>query len=164
VQDELSGVQDELPGMGTQYDTPGVGDDPIDSKEQQANTGTDDNNDAQSQANAGTDDKDDASPPLQPENADEDSDNKDDETEGTNTHEDTDDDDDGGRKIPEDEVYHPDTMTQSIQSTYGLRPRRARDYSHLHANIVHHAMTQYSLNRGLINFKVKGEQTVEKEL
>jgi hypothetical protein len=55
-------------------------------------------------------------------------------------------------------------MTPPVQSTYGLRPRCARDYSHLHANIVHHAMTQYSLNRGLRKFKVKGEKDVEKEL
>jgi hypothetical protein len=29
---------------------------------------------------------------------------------------------------------------------------------------VHHAITQYSLNKGLRNFKVKGNQSVEKEL
>jgi hypothetical protein len=55
-------------------------------------------------------------------------------------------------------------MTPLVQSTYGLRPKRARDYSHLHANIVHHAMTQYSLNRGLRKFREKGEKAVEKEL
>jgi hypothetical protein len=164
VSGELSGVQDELLGVGTQYDIPGVGGDHTDLTEQQANTGTDDENDAQPQANASTDDEDDAPPPLQPENADEDSDDEDNEIEGTNTHEDTDDDDSGGREILEDDVYHPDTMTPSVQSTYGLRPRRARDYSHLHANIVHHAMTQYSLNRWLRKFKVKGEQAMEKEL
>jgi hypothetical protein len=55
-------------------------------------------------------------------------------------------------------------MTPSKQSTYGLRPRRARDYSHMHANIVHHAMTQHSLNKGLRNFQKEGENAVEKEL
>jgi hypothetical protein len=60
-----------------------------------------------------------------------------------------DEDDEPDEEIPDDEVYHPDTMTPSVQSTYGLRPKRARDYSHLHANVVHHSMTQYSLNRGL---------------
>jgi hypothetical protein len=61
-------------------------------------------------------------------------------------------------------VYHPDTMTPSMQSTYGLRPRLARDYIHMHANIVHHAMTQYSLNKGLRKFQKEGEKAVEKEL
>jgi hypothetical protein len=69
-----------------------------------------------------------------------------------------------GKEIPDDEVYHPDTMTPSIQSTYGLHPRRARDYSHMHANTVHHAMTQYSLNKGLRKFQKEGEKAVEKEL
>jgi hypothetical protein len=69
-----------------------------------------------------------------------------------------------GKEIPDDEVYHPDTMTPSIQSTYGLRPRRARDYIHMHTNIVHHAITQYSLNRGLRKFQKEGEKAVEKEL
>jgi hypothetical protein len=49
-------------------------------------------------------------------------------------------------------------MTLSVQSTYGLRPKRVRDYSHLHANIVHHAMTQYSLNRGLRKFREKARK------
>jgi hypothetical protein len=136
--------------VGAQHEIPGRRDDPT--------------NPTQHQANAGTDDEEDAPPPLQPRNDDEDSDDEDDETKGTNTHEDTDDDGVGGQEIPYDEVYHPDTMTPSLQSTYGLRPRRARHYSHLHVNIMHHAMTQYSLNRGLRKFKVKGEQDVEKEL
>jgi hypothetical protein len=71
-------------------------------------------------------------------------------------------DDEPDEEIPDDEVYHPDTVTPSVQSTYGLIPKRARDYSHLHANIVHHAMTQYSLNRGLRKFRGKGEKAVEK--
>jgi hypothetical protein len=79
--------------------------------------------------------------------------------------EDSDDDEDEeeqGEEIPDDEVYHPDTMTPSIQSTYGLRPRRARDYSHMHANIVHHAMTHYSLNKGLRKFQKEGKKAVKK--
>jgi hypothetical protein len=65
-----------------------------------------------------------------------------------------DEDDEPDEEIPDDEVYHPDTVTPSVQSN-GLRPKRARDYSHMHANIVHHAMTQYSLNRGLRKFSGK---------
>jgi hypothetical protein len=67
-------------------------------------------------------------------------------------------------EISDSEVYHPDSMTPSIQRVYGLRPKRAGDYSHLHANIVHHAMTQYSLKRGLNKFKVKAKEAVSKEL
>jgi hypothetical protein len=32
---------------------------------------------------------------------------------------------------------------------YDLRPRRPRDYSHLHATMDHTCMTQYNLKRGL---------------
>jgi hypothetical protein len=85
----------------------------------------------------------------------------------TTESEDSDDDEEEeeqGKEIPDDEVYHPDTMTPSIQSTYGLRHRRVRDYIHMHANIVHHAMTQYSLNKGLRKFQKEGKKAVEKEL
>jgi hypothetical protein len=34
----------------------------------------------------------------------------------------------------------------------------------MHANIVHHAMTKYSLNKGLRKFQKEGEKAVEKEL
>jgi hypothetical protein len=74
------------------------------------------------------------------------------------------DEDEEEAEISDSEVYHPESMTPSIQRVYGLRPNYARDYSHLHANVVHHAMTQYSLKRGLNKFKVKAEETVSKEL
>jgi hypothetical protein len=61
-------------------------------------------------------------------------------------------------------VHHPDLMTPSIQRIHGLRPSKPRDYSHLDANIVHHAMTQYSLKKGLKKFKEKGETAISKEL
>lgn len=67
-----------------------------------------------------------------------------------------DEDDDDADEIPDDEVYHPDSMTPSVQRVYGLRPRRGRDYSHLHATIAHHAMTQYSLKKGLKKFQGRG--------
>jgi hypothetical protein len=38
-------------------------------------------------------------------------------------------------EIPDDKVYHPDPMTPSVQSVYGLRPKRSHYYSHLHTNI-----------------------------
>jgi hypothetical protein len=57
-------------------------------------------------------------------------------------------------------------MTTSIQRRYGLRPRKARDYSHMfsHATVMHHAMTQYSLKKGLMGFQKVGEEAVSKEL
>jgi hypothetical protein len=70
----------------------------------------------------------------------------------------------------EDEVepnvapYNPDTWTPSIQIVHGQRPRKARQYSHLHATIMHHVMTQYSLKKGLKKFKEVGEEAVSKEL
>jgi hypothetical protein len=55
-------------------------------------------------------------------------------------------------------TYHPNTMTPSVQRAHGLRPRKARDYSHMfsHAIVVHHAMTQYSLKKGLRKFQKVG--------
>jgi hypothetical protein len=44
----------------------------------------------------------------------------------------------------EEVVYHPDSMTSSVQRTHGLRPRKPRDYSHMfsHATVMYHVMTQ----------------------
>jgi hypothetical protein len=72
---------------------------------------------------------------------------------GSNTS-DSDDDEIHG-EIADEDVYHPDTMTSSVQRTYGLKPRKPRDYSHRHAMVVHNAMTQYSVKSGLRNFKEK---------
>jgi hypothetical protein len=67
-------------------------------------------------------------------------------------------------EIADEDVYHPHTMTPSIQSTYVLRPRKPRDYIHRHAMIIHHATTQYSVKSGLRKFKEKGEKSVSQEL
>jgi hypothetical protein len=67
-------------------------------------------------------------------------------------------------EITDEDVYHPDTMTPSVKRTYGLRPRKPRDYSHKHAMIIHHAMTQYSVKSGLKKIKEKGEKAVSQEL
>jgi hypothetical protein len=63
-------------------------------------------------------------------------------------------------------VYHPDSMTPSIQRVHGLRPRKPWDYSHMHyhATIMHHAMTQYYLKKGLRKFQKVGEEANSKEL
>jgi hypothetical protein len=57
-------------------------------------------------------------------------------------------------------------MTSSVQRTYGLRPKIVRDYSHMfsHATVMHHAMTQYSLKKGLRKFQKVGEEDVYTEL
>jgi hypothetical protein len=69
-------------------------------------------------------------------------------------------------EISEDQVYHPYSITPSIQRVHGLRPRKSWDYSHMHsrATIMHHAMTQYSLKKGLRKFQKVGEEAVSKEL
>jgi hypothetical protein len=56
------------------------------------------------------------------------------------------------------DAYHPNTMTPSVQRGHRLRPRRARDYSHMfsHTTVMHHAMTQYSLKKGLQKFQKVG--------
>jgi hypothetical protein len=79
-----------------------------------------------------------------------------------NNNDDSDGESDGGietkhTEIPDNKVYHPDTMTPLVQSIYGLRPRLGREYSHRHAFIVHHVMTQYLLKQGLKKLKEKGE-------
>jgi hypothetical protein len=60
------------------------------------------------------------------------------------------------------DTYHPNTMTPSVQRAHGLRPRKARYYSHMfsHATVMHHAMTQYSLKKGFRKFQKVGEAAV----
>jgi hypothetical protein len=59
--------------------------------------------------------------------------------------------------------YNPNSWTPSVKRVHGLRPIKGRDYSHIHANIVHYVMTQYSLKKGLHNFKGKDEEAVSKD-
>ena len=47
---------------------------------------------------------------------------------------------------------------------YDLRPRKPRDYSHMHATLEHIALTQYNLKRGLKEFGTAGMEAVKKEL
>jgi hypothetical protein len=147
---EIPGVAEESPIPGVPIELPGVLSElpGVLSEEGGDNSQPTQNPDADDDSNG-------PPPPLSPRSEDT-SDNAD--------SDDEDEDDEHDEEIPDDEVYHPDTMIPSVQSTYGLRNKRARDYSHLQANIVHHAMTQYSLNRGLRKFREKGEKSVEKEL
>jgi hypothetical protein len=77
---------------------------------------------------------------------------------------DSDEEDKFHEEIADEDIYHPDTMTPSVQRTYGMRPRKPRDYSHRHTMVIHHAITQYSVKSGSKNFKEKGENAISKEL
>jgi hypothetical protein len=77
---------------------------------------------------------------------------------------DSSDDESGDDEYNSNTPYNPYSWTPSVQRVHGLRPKKGRDYSHLHANIVHYAMTQYSLNKGLKKFRVKVKGAVSKEL
>jgi hypothetical protein len=65
---------------------------------------------------------------------------------------------------PNIEPYNPDKWTPAVQQVHGLHPMKEREYSHLHAMIMHHTMTQYSLKKGLKKFEKVGEEAVSKEL
>ena len=49
-------------------------------------------------------------------------------------------------------------------STHGLRPRKPRDYGHLHTTLEHTVMTQYSVKKGLKIFGEAGVDAVLSEL
>jgi Reverse transcriptase (RNA-dependent DNA polymerase) len=57
-----------------------------------------------------------------------------------------------------EDVMEFDDKYGARMSTHGLRPRKPRDYSHLHTTLEHTVMTQYSVKKGL---KVFGEAGVE---
>jgi hypothetical protein len=71
----------------------------------------------------------------------------------------------------EDALDEQATIDQTMTDTYGerseghnLRPRRPRDYSHLHTTIAGIAMTQHSVKKGLKAFGDDGTQALLKEL
>ena len=68
------------------------------------------------------------------------------------------DDDDGTDLVNLDNIYGPRT------TAYNLRPRRPRDYSHLHINLEETCMTQFSVKRGLKEFGKAGSTAVIKEM
>jgi hypothetical protein len=84
-------------------------------------------------------------------------------TETTTSDDKDSDEDEGDKETPEEDAYHPETMTTSVQRTYGIRPRKPMDYRHMHTYLAHYAITQYSLKSGLNNFQKKGEHAVSKE-
>jgi hypothetical protein len=54
-----------------------------------------------------------------------------------------------------------DTQYGPCNSSYNLRPRKARDYGHLYLNIDDVCLTQYSLKKGLELFGTEGTLAVE---
>jgi hypothetical protein len=74
-------------------------------------------------------------------------------------------------KPTEDALNEQATIDQTKTDTYGerskghnLRPRRPRDYSHLHTTLAGIAMTQHSVKKGLKAFGDDGTQALLKEL
>jgi hypothetical protein len=57
-----------------------------------------------------------------------------------------------------------DVLYGPRNSSYDLRPRKARDYGHLHLKIGDVCMTQYGLKKGLELFGTEGSLAVEAEL
>ena len=92
----------------------------------------------------------------------------------------TDEDDQYSRKIGDDaksltdevdienrdkENYHPSALAPSTQAVYGmdcLSNNQKQGYRYRFSEIMHHAMTQVSLKRGLKQLKEKGEKSVSK--
>ena len=66
-------------------------------------------------------------------------------------------------------VINPDLQVPTVEHTYNLRIRRnpSPDYTNKYrfqATIIHCALTQLSMKRGLNKFKQKGKETVTAEL
>ena len=68
--------------------------------------------------------------------------------------------------IPEEDVHHPQITSPNERRIYNLRLIKPRKHpvvvGYAHAQIVHYAMTQYSLSKGLKKFKKVGYMEVEK--
>lgn len=57
-----------------------------------------------------------------------------------------------------------DTKYGERGGQYNLRPRKPRDYGHLHTTLEYTCMTQYSINKGIKEFKEAGTAAVIKEM
>lgn len=82
-------------------------------------------------------------------------------------------DEDETEPVPEEdkpEPVQPDVASEmdarygARTSQYGLRPRKPRDYGHLHATLEHTVMTQMNMKKGLLKFEDAGVDAVMKEL
>ena len=66
-------------------------------------------------------------------------------------------------------MIHPDLQVPTVQHTYKLRQRRnlRPDYTNRYgfqSTIIHYALTQLLMKRGLNKFKQKGKKMVTAEL
>ena len=82
-----------------------------------------------------------------------------------------DNDNDGAMDNNNIEAIPEPTIAQRMDDVYGarlsshnLRPRKPRDYGHLHTTLEHTALTQYSVKKGLQIFGEAGVDAVLKEL
>jgi hypothetical protein len=66
--------------------------------------------------------------------------------------------------IVDDVSEQMDALYGSRNHEYDLRPRKPRDYSHLHADLEHTAFTQYNVKKGLKLFGQAGADAVVKEM
>ena len=69
------------------------------------------------------------------------------------------------RENHDKENYHPSALALSTQAVYRmdfLRNNQKQGYRYRFSKIMHHAMTQVSLKRGLKKIKEKGEKAVSK--
>ena len=65
-------------------------------------------------------------------------------------------------KVPDSISLIP--STQTVYRMDCLRRNHKRYYSYSFSAVMHHAMTQVSLKRGLNKFKEKGEKAISKDL
>lgn len=68
--------------------------------------------------------------------------------------------------IPDDENVEAEMNQQYGERTaaYNLRPRKPRDYGHMHATLEHTVMTQLNMNKGIKEFGDAGVDAVLNEL
>jgi hypothetical protein len=64
----------------------------------------------------------------------------------------------------DDEVAGMDATYGTRNHSHDLRPRKPRDYSHLHADLEHTVMTQYNVKKGLKIFGQAGADAVVEEM
>ena len=70
------------------------------------------------------------------------------------------------KDIPEEDVHHPQLTSQTERWMYKLRPIEPKNHpgvdDYAHTQIVHYAMIQYYLRKGINKFKKVGGAAVEK--
>ena len=72
-------------------------------------------------------------------------------------------------EIPEGDSHHPQIISPTEWQTFNLRPRKPSNYArkiglddYAHAQVVHYAMMQYAIRKGIDRLNQAGEVEVEK--